>query len=609
MAYNLPPSWDSGFVLPENVIDEGLQRRAFVSKWMPRGTYDDETDGTAGYDVPQYVLDEGIGQGAFTTEWQPRGTYNGPRIPHWLNQRPKVVKTQALPGGGQVVTVQPLGDAPLPDPFETYGQKAAQGLIARVSGLPQGQRQKVLKGILDQVDKSLWTRTQDIFNRYLKQGMTPQDAFPLALARAMSTGIVAEIVHTGARRTAPRVNSLLGLGCYGYQPNYGALGGFGDATATDDCRSTPGYSWVYAAGGLPGHWERTKAGGTDVPFCTNGPPKDAVFVKPPCTSDTDTGPNGQGCIQVRTPEPAPDFFVGPFGFTLAELQDREWVNTKAPSATIANRAAGPDIMYLSPDDLADFPVQPKGSPVRRITPEVLKWLEDRLRSVKDAAGRTDVPITYVDASDSRKAASFVSMAAGAKPWFDAMGITETTPVRLHDLWYLKTTMAPFARTKNPKTGADMLLNVSLAPINYYKEWNPDTNRLALKVWLTRVADRASWGALWDPMIFIDPRVGLRVTTVLGAEALNYLKDLSCDILNDPNGKVAAQAGASAVAAYYGIPPEAGADGVNMAATQCGKPPPPPPPIVSHSIWPKILLAGGAVGAVYFVTRKPKKKRP
>ena len=39
MPFNLPPSWDPGYALPDNVKDEGLERRAFVTKQMPRGTY------------------------------------------------------------------------------------------------------------------------------------------------------------------------------------------------------------------------------------------------------------------------------------------------------------------------------------------------------------------------------------------------------------------------------------------------------------------------------------------------------------------------------------------------------------------------------------------
>jgi len=104
MPYNLPPPWDPGFALPQNVRDEGIQRQAFVTKQMPRGTYDQPNVGTGGYAVPQYVMDEGYGQGTFTTKWPPGGTVMIP-VPHDLNQRPKVVAEQKLPGGGRAVTI------------------------------------------------------------------------------------------------------------------------------------------------------------------------------------------------------------------------------------------------------------------------------------------------------------------------------------------------------------------------------------------------------------------------------------------------------------------------------------------------------------------------
>ncbi len=240
MAYNLPPPWNPGFVLPKNVEDEGLQRQAFITKWQPRGSYDNPKVGTGGYAVPQYVEDEGYGQGTFTTKWQPSGSYSGPKVPVWLNQRPKVVTERQLPGGGKVVSVQPLSDdEPMPALFEDYGSRAAQMLIAQVAPFPPGRRAMVMKTILDKVDKSLWTRTQDIFKRYISQGVPPAVAFPQALARAMSTGIAAEFINTGLRRAAPQASSLLGLGCYGNRSRgHSALG----AAPTRDSGSKTGAS-------------------------------------------------------------------------------------------------------------------------------------------------------------------------------------------------------------------------------------------------------------------------------------------------------------------------------------------------------------------------------
>lgn len=108
MAYRLPSAWDPGYAMPKNALDEGLERRAFTTKWTPRGTYDNpavsKTPG--GYAIPKYVQDEAYGQGARVTSWQPSGTYNGPKIPHYLNQRPQVAIAATSPGGAKVVTVR-----------------------------------------------------------------------------------------------------------------------------------------------------------------------------------------------------------------------------------------------------------------------------------------------------------------------------------------------------------------------------------------------------------------------------------------------------------------------------------------------------------------------
>lgn len=605
MAYNLPPAWDPGFVLPKNVRDEGLQRRALVTKQMPRGTYDDSTDGTAGYMVPQYVKDEGIGQGAFTTDWQPRGTYNGGKIPHWLNQRPTVTKVVALPGGGKQVTVQALGDAPMAEPFETYGQRAATLIITRFQAVPQPQRQRAMRAFMDTIDKSLWSRTQDIFSRYVReQKMAPADAFPLALARALSTGIAAEIITTGMRRTAPQAASLLGLGCYGCAALLGALG---DMPAGPDCPSDPGrrsiagFQWVYTAGGAPGHWQKTPAGQPDIPFCPTGNPGGAPVDDPGLIASFNALPN-----------PNPDWFVGPFGFKTATFTPRVWA-TDNVSATTANRASTPDIMYLSPDVNAQ--ATQNLAYVKPIQQAVLDWLKTRLVMAKDATGNpVDTATTYADTASNRHPSSYLFDADGntnqgqaddAKRWFDAMGIQPGDPVRLHTLWYLKTASEPLARTKHIKTGADMVLVVSLAPMTLFHSWDAKTNPLVLKVWLATVPDKSIFGALWNPMILINPLTALEATASVATGLANELGSLACDVLKNP----AAGTAAGVAAAAYGIPPQAGTQGVAIAADQCGKPPPPVKPIVHRSIWPWVLLGGGAIAVVAVLTKKPKKKAP
>jgi hypothetical protein len=607
MAYNLPPAWDAGFALPKNVRDEGLERRAFVTRQLPRGTYDDSTDGTGGYVVPQYVLDEGTGQGAYVTDWQARGTYNGPVVPNWLNKRPTVTQVTQLPGGAQQVTVQPLGDAPMAEPFESYGQQAAAVLIGAVANLPQGQRQKALKAIMDRIDKSLWSRTSDIFNRYVQQKMAPADAFPLALARALSTGIAAEIITTGIRGSAPQAASLLGLGCYGCAAVLGALG---DDAPPAGCQAAPaGYTWIYGAtvNGqvIPGHWAKLAAGQTAQPFCPTPPPGAITAATVAAQSGITTVVVDHGANY--------DWFVGPFGFNTATFVPRTWASGSPPSATTANRAAPPDIMYLSPDVNFSLP-QPTLSYVRPLIPQVLQWLAARLTEATDSSGKTDTPTTYSATSSTNAASSYLfdangnanqGMLADAKRWFDAMGIQPGTPVRLHALWYLKTAAEPLARTTNIKTGANMALYVSIAPMDLARGWDQATNPMVLKVWLVSVPDPSLFGALWNPMILINPVTALQATVGVTAGVITAVGDqlgnLACGVLSNP----AAGTAAGVAAAAYGIPPQAGTAGVAIAASQCGQAPPPVVVPASSSIWPMVLIGGGALVAILLLT-KPKK---
>lgn len=602
--YNLPPAWDPGFALPKNVQDEGLERRAFTTKWLPRGTYDNPSVGTGGYAVPQYIQNEGYGQGTFTTKWQPEGTYDGPTIPNWLNQRPKVVKAIPLPGGGHQFTVQALGDAPLPAPFEDYGQKAAQALISRVASLPSGQRQAALKKMLDTVDGTLWSRTQGFFNRYVhQQKMRPQDAFPLALARALSTGIAAEIILTGQRGTAPQANSLLGLGCYGCGAVLGAMA-FGDDSATPPgCTPAPaGFTWVYGATvngqAVPGRWARLTtlpAGSPVQAFCPT-PPAGAM------TAATLVAGGGPATVVVDR-APVYDFWVGPFGFNTGTLQDRVWaIGTPGPGQ--ANRASPPDILYVSPDLNAQIPPQPQGSIVRPITQDILDWLKARLTEAKDSSGNTDVPVVY-----TANSAAYGFPEPQSKAWFDAMGITPTTPVRMHRLWQLRTTESPFAKTKHIKTGANMVLNLMLGPAVFTKPYDPTTNGISLKVWLSRVPDPNIFGKLWDPMTYINPLQALQATADVASGAgqavqagLNDLGNLACQVFTTPAGQIAAGGAAAAV----GVPPQVGVAGAGIAAQSCGQPPPPPVMPPHPSILPYVLLAGGGIVAVALLT-KPRKE--
>jgi len=563
VAYNLPDAWDPGFVLPKNVDDEGLERRALVTKQMPRGTYDQPSVGTGGYVVPRYVMDEGYGQGTFTTRWQSSGSYSGPRVPHWLNQRPQVLKTKPLPGGGKVVTVQALGDTPLPPVFENYGARAAQVLISKVAGLPAGRREAALRTIMDKVDRSLWTRTQEIFARYRRDGVAPAQAFPLALARAMSAGIAAEIIDTGLRGQAPQAKSLLGLGCYGCMAALGA----------DDppllCAPPAGFVWVptavRASDGVtvPGHWERPRKG---------QPPGMA-----PC------GAGGQPLqVTVRDNRTA-HLMVGPFAFPV-DIK-RVWA-TGTPSPTVANVAAPPDLVVTDP---------------AQVPPDWVGWLRKALTQTTDADGHTDTMRT--DWLGPSASAMYGYRDADASRWFDRLGIAPGTPLRMHTIWGLRTGINPFAKLKHPTTGDNLILHVILDKRDRATPWDASSNPTVLKLYLSKVPDPSLWSSIWNTLVTLVAEI-----RDLAVEALDELGNLACDVLNAGGGVGGQVAGAGAAAAA-GMPPQAGVAGASIAKSACGKPPPPPPPVVAPSILPMVLLAGGAVAVVALLTQKKKATTP
>src|SRR5277367_5883047 len=247
MAYNIPKAWSPGMALPRYVRDEGLERHAFTSLEDPDGTYDNPDVGTGGYVVPQYVIKEGYGQGAFVTKWAPRGTYFGRKIPAWLNRPGNQIKAiqpgknggttftlQSLPnpnippgitrlGGGSNYSATPtapaLGDVSaaggstvIHPAYEQYGQRAAAVILNGVSQVSPKQRKPLLKRTLDTIDKSLWSRTQTIANGYIAKGMPPAQALHHGLARAMSTGLLAEVIQTGRTGKRPAAKGQLGLG-------------------------------------------------------------------------------------------------------------------------------------------------------------------------------------------------------------------------------------------------------------------------------------------------------------------------------------------------------------------------------------------------------------
>lgn len=558
MAYNIPNAYNGGYVLPRNVQDEGIERRAFITKMLPRGTYDQPGVGTGGYAVPSYVMDEGYGQGTFTTKWQPSGSYNGPKVPHWLNQRPQVVKEQTLPGGAKVVTVQPLGadDAPLPSLYEDYGVKAAQIIIDQVSQLPPANRAAVMKAYLNKLDPSLWARTQTIWKRYVAQKANPAQAFPLALARAMSAGLAAEIVDMGVRRVAPQANSLLGLGCYGRVK--GAMG--------DDA----------VAGTLsPEALARLKRFGAYV-----------------------------GVNYVTPVKPHTKLVLGGFAID-DDWPIPVWTNSAITQGTLPPAVIVPTISALTPDQiifLRTILTQDKDAAGRTDSrvhytdnsdaygnwpPEAAEWFH--------ALG--------IEPDDTLRLHNLWYFKLGAKPLAWAKDPRTGNDVALHVRLGTKKFRSPVA-ADNPVV------------IQAWVATNPD------KSWWTQVyqsvAQIPMLAMALDPT-GLTPKVVQTVTggIATGATVLqevgeqihdkidDLLKDATCKVLTSQAGPVAG----AAAAVYVGAPPQAGVKGAAIGASMCGGGPAPvPAPVVplSSKILPLALVAGGVLVTAVLVSQRKKK---
>lgn len=317
--YNLPPAWNPGYAIPRATMDEGLERRAFTTAMLPRGTYDDPAVSNHGYAVPSYVDDEGYGQGAMITKWLPRGYY-GPGLPAWLDQKFTQITGEARASGRGVVlkiaTLSGMGDVdPYPSKnlgqFGTYGRRAAAALISSVDKLPPRSRPAAIRQAMDAIDPKLYHRAAALGEAARRQGMPPRSALAHGIAAAMTEGVLNELHQIGSSRTAPQPRSLLGLGCYGCIAALGADDGAAGliTKAINTYRICEGYSWTGSA------WTVTRAGQQDVP----APP--GVACPAAVREHVMAGP-GAVVAEVTS---HPTLQVGPFAFEInaREIRDHQ----------------------------------------------------------------------------------------------------------------------------------------------------------------------------------------------------------------------------------------------------------------------------------------------
>jgi uncharacterized membrane protein len=258
--FKLPPPWNPGYALPANAADEGLERHAYVTKWAPRGRFDNPRVGHGGYAVPGYVLDEGYGEGAMVTKWARRGTYAGPRIPHWLNAPPKKIQAvKKLPGGKTKIALGALertersmtGRAELSD----YADTLSTTLMDTVYRMPDSERVKTLRAAMDEIDPDLYVRAEEFAVDESLSGAPASVALQRGIARAAAEGLGKELVDLGKGK-APKKKSQLGCAMYGLGASAAIADDRDREIRQGSCRIYNGRAEIYDNG----NWRPYKVG-------------------------------------------------------------------------------------------------------------------------------------------------------------------------------------------------------------------------------------------------------------------------------------------------------------------------------------------------------------
>ncbi len=595
--FNLPSSWGPGMALPDNVIDEGLERRALVTQQRQDGTFDNPSvnspEYSSGYAIPEYINREGYGRGAFVSKQAPRGTYYGPEIPDWLNYPVAAAENvQRLSRGRVGYTMESLagddgaGGGELPAVYADYGRKAAAVILKHVGQQPPARRKAELRRALDRIDRSLWGRTEAIAKRYEKQGASPAAALRDGLARAMGAGILAEVIKTGVNARPP-VTGQLGLGCFSGRRRMSALGG-GAPRAGRTRTARGGLGWAPGSQPLPSReWTPPAPVAPTGPMLQVGPwqvPADAesyTMVALPSALDDLTKLRGAGFDTT--------LWRNKIGIEIV----RQWqlqVANGLISGRCVDRTYGAH--YFPASDLglivpALYTLVPSGISQEDLSEHVVNNLEHASRGCS-AADKDLLNRAHKDGG-----------------WVPAVLFTSPLVGR----------PVPLYRAKHPITGADYGLFLVGSPIeggNFDADKTMRLDRNAagnflhiggpLRIEWRKIppAQRAWYEKIWDSIADL----AASVVKAIG-DVIDEVGDLACTLINSPLAAVGAQVGA----ATQGVPPATGAAGVELAQSisgckKDGQPPgymPPPP--TTKSYLPVAIIGVAAVGAAFMLSKK------
>lgn len=196
--------YDPHFALPQNVMDEPPGRGTITTAQIRRRTFDSPSyvppSWSAHFALPRYIQQERLGKGAQHTHWAQRKT-----IDRQIHD-PLLPKTYRLPE-----EVYALDGIPADNPFQQYGQRIAEMLVATMHEVPVEWRQIALKALLDELEPGLYGRVTRQTKKLKAKGVAPKVALQSALASSLSEGLSKEIIKVG--RTG-KVGSITALGMH-----------------------------------------------------------------------------------------------------------------------------------------------------------------------------------------------------------------------------------------------------------------------------------------------------------------------------------------------------------------------------------------------------------
>lgn len=284
--YNLPPSWNPGYAIPDYVMAEPPERGTFTTQWLPRGTIPTL--------VPEFYADPGkellgrrdaglgsLGGGCFDSNSLAGSTLGGGSslAGDSLGAREYELRPNALGGAA----------------------RAAKRLIASVKHLPPGRRGAAMKSAMNRIDPALHARATAMAGRARARGARP--------AAAAEYGITSALASIGKSSAALQLRSLRGLGG---NRGMAALGALPGSKALPDFSNQVSCSadgqFVFADGA----WRRLKAN----EICT---------VKSGGGAGSGTG-SGGGITVVDTTCAAPGASQYMMGMIPLSPTDKTWVD-------------------------------------------------------------------------------------------------------------------------------------------------------------------------------------------------------------------------------------------------------------------------------------------